>query len=252
MDILQPPMLNDEDRRRVFFEAMPELFLSELLNELVHKRCFLYARLDALEEYDMLTKRGSFEFEREVYRDAYQDFKVSYETLMDFTEAQMLTDENAMTVKLTSNYTDSNHYIKLKSKLDSLCYEVADRYKRVVSVFSKESVTSEPISSIIKLNNTLWLGSKSYTARSKRAKGMLIALWDGRVKKKDVKKVHWISPENAALSMGLIRSSKDYSQNDWNLIDETRKSINRRIKANGIKAEILVNDSDELLFVLFE
>ncbi len=252
MDVSREPLLNDEDRRKAFFSVLPEHFVSEFLNELATKRYFLYSRINTLEAYRMLVVRDSFQFERGAYRDVSEDFKESFETLLEFTEDQMLVDDNSLSVRLSSSNVRDEHTQKLEIKLDDLCYEVADRYKRVVAIFSKESIKHEPVSSIVKTGNTLWLGRKSYTVRSKRAKGVLSVLWDERVKKKDVKKAHWVGPANTAFAMGLVKSSQDYTQDVWKQIDETRKSMNRRMEDNGIKAEIVTNESSELLFVLSE
>lgn len=253
MDILRAPLLNDEDRRRAFFEAMPELFLNELLNELVHKRYFQYGRLETLEEYDMLVKRGSFEFERVAYRGAYEDFRQSYEALMTFTKDHMIVEGNVVVfknihVEVDVEKEESDYY----KELDDLCYEVADRYKRVVRIFSNESIKHEPKSYVDKEGNTLKFLNSTYTASSRRAKGMLSSLWDERVKKKDKQKAFWTSSENVALSMGLIKSSKDYTSDIWSKIDETRKSMNKRMKANGIEAEIIADSSKKLLFTLLD
>lgn len=250
MDVLRKPLLNDDARREAFFEALPELYLGELLNELKHHRYFAESRVSTLERYDLLVSRGSFAFEQDTYRQAYDEFKSSFEGLKTFLETNLFTEDNKVILQPILKSTKPSHYKKLTKELDDLSDEVANKYKRVVDVFSKDKIPTDPNTTTSRSGNVLRFDNHhSYTASSKRTKGMLYALWDKRVKVNKIKNAQWTNPENVAVSMGLINSTKDYAQSHWGKIDETRKSMNRNLEKNGIRFEIRKNQAKKLLFV---
>lgn len=250
MDVLRTPLLDDDDRRRAFFEALPELFLSEFLNELKNNRYFSYFRINTLEEYDMLVARTSFKFERKTYNDVYVEFNESFDALKAFTEKNFFTEGNRVVLHSTRRKTDSEQYQTLVTELNALCLAVADRYKRLANVLTRDRVPSESKTSVTRSNNTLHFDDKNYTIRSKEKQELIRSLWSRRVNKKNTKKAEWTDPANVAVSMGLIESARDYDDKVANRMYLTIKDMNKYLDEIGFPVDITKNKEGYLLIVV--
>jgi len=250
MDILRTPLLDDDDRRRAFFEAMPELFFGELLNELKHNRYFSYNRIQTLENYDMLVSRDSFNFERKTYQEMYDEFKVSFDKLKSFTENNLFVENDVVLLQPILKVKEPEQYQGLEKELDTLCLEVVDKYKRLVTVFTKEKINREARTSVTWANNILRYDNEHYKIRSKKKQGLMRALWPKRVNKKGIKKAEWTNCANVAVSMGIIESARNFNNEVSTEMYSTIKDMNKYLGDIGFPVDIKKNKEGNLLIVV--
>lgn len=250
MDILRTPLLDDEDRRKAFFEAMPELFLGELLNELKHHRYFAYNRIHTLEDYDMLITRSSFVFEQKTYREAYSEFKNSFNVLIEFTEKYLFTEDTKVMLHPILKVREPEQYQKLAKELDILCHDVADRYKRAVAVFTNNQKSGEANTSVTRAHNTLHYDDERYQIRGKERQGLIRHLWSMRTKKKSIKNATWTDAANVAVSMGLVETATEFDKEIRDEMHKIIKDLNKYLRNINFPIEVRKNKDGSLLIVV--
>jgi hypothetical protein len=250
MDVLRTPLLDDEDRRKAFFESMPELFLSEFLNELRHHSCFSYTRINTLEKYDMLVSRRSFVFEKNIYRTVFDEFHGSFNKLRLFNESNFFTEGHVVVLQPVLKTQEPKLYEELNDELTGLCGEVVDRYKRLIGVFSKNVLPVESKTSVTRSGNTLRYDDKTYKMQSGFRQNLVRSLWDSRTTKKGKKNANGINPANVAVSIQLIESSGEFTTQTASELYKIVKDTNKYLRKIGFPLSVQKDKNKNMLIVV--
>ncbi len=198
------PLLDDNDRKKALFLAIPELYIDEWFFEIENARRFPAKRLAVLDEYIQLISRSSFAFDEEELQSKFVSFEARFSHLRDFMENNFLTKGD--TVALSDQ--DDSQYDKTLNALENLLADTMTEYKLLVSYFTKgkKHNVSTALHYSTYDSKFVWNGTKSYNISGKKQQQMYRVLWNHRCKQNKLSSAQRVGGAELVTILGLSNS----------------------------------------------
>lgn len=241
-------LLDDIERSRAFFHALPEVFFMNLISSLENYHHYPRSAIAKLTRYHDFTKRPSATFSENNLQLLFEKFDASYDDLIEFLTKNFFVEGKLYTLQPELKYKDEKKYTKLVEKLEKLCKSAVSDYESFVCELSSTSTSEEKKTRVSYSADTFSFGRVKYKPQSPKNQKMYTALWPFRTTLIDAKKADSIPLPNLAHRSGIISNIKDYEQKEEDFISRI-KSANGYMRKIGMPVTIRVKNGQAKLIV---
>lgn len=258
--ILDVPLLSDEERRRQFFKLLPEDYFLKLIGRL-RLLCMLIpaSAWDMLNIYWQHIDKPTATFDNPILNENIREFNATFSHLAEFVLTNFKKKEDDLVLLPDIKLSNPKAYLEQTKELVRLCEAVDEQYKKMAHMLSAANPASSDKKAAVEFTRKgksmrvfSYNGRTAKVTSSKKVK-MYDALWPSRInrKYKNKKEDEGLPLSTLAVRMDLIESPKDIDSDILEEMKDTIKEANRYLRSKdvNIPAEIQVQDNAAILYI---